>query len=277
MKKKRRIKKGIIKSFILSIMGISFISLGISIYNIYTWEEDSKDIEEQVIEIEKIVEIEEIEDTPEVEIIEPVEEVDEFNPYWDYINMKLIDVNFEELKKINSSVAGWIKVNGTRINYPFVQTTDNDFYLTHSFNKSYNRGGWVFLDYENNKELSDKNNIIYAHGRDDNTMFGSLRRIFDNGWLDKTSNHVINISTEKENSLWQVFSVYHIPVTSDYLQVKFDTNEEFVTFGNMLLTRSMHDFKTSISENDIILTLSTCYSKTERMVLHAKLIKKETR
>lgn len=277
MKKKRRLKKGIVKSFVLFIMGISFISLGISIYNIYTWEEDSKDIEEQVIEIQQIVEVEEVEDTIDVEIIEPVEEVDEFNPYWDYINMKLIDVNFEELKSINSSVTGWIKVNGTRINYPFVQTTDNDFYLTHSFNKKYNRGGWVFLDYENNKDLSDKNNIIYAHGRDDNTMFGSLRRIFNNGWLDKTSNHVINISTEKENSLWQVFSVYHIPVTSDYLQVKFDTNEEFLKFGNMLLARSMHDFKTSISENDIILTLSTCYSKTERMVLHAKLIKKEAR
>ncbi len=54
-------------------------------------------------------------------------------------------------------------------------------------------------------------------------------------------------------------------------------NESFIDFGNMLLERSIHNFNTTINENDIFLTLSTCYNENEKMVMHAKLIKKERR
>ena len=50
--------------------------------------------------------------------------------------MDLINVNFTELKKINYDTIGWIQVNGTNINYPLVQTKNNDYYLTRSFDKS---------------------------------------------------------------------------------------------------------------------------------------------
>ncbi len=96
--------------------------------------------------------------------------------------------------------------------------------------------------------------------------------LYKNEWLNNTNNHVIKMSTKYENTLWQVFSIYHIPTTNDYIKINFDSNE---TFGNMLIERSMHNFNTSINENDIILTLSTCYDDYEKMVLHAKLIKKE--
>ena len=55
--------------------------------------------------------------------------------------MNMINVNFNDLKKTNPDIVGWIKVNGTNINYPFVQSKDNKYYLTHSFNKSYNSAG----------------------------------------------------------------------------------------------------------------------------------------
>ncbi len=88
--------------------------------------------------------------------------------------MNMINVNFNDLKKNNPDVAGWLKVNGTNINYPFVQASDNKYYLIHSFNKSYNAAGWVFLDYRNNN-TNNKNTILYAQGRNDKTMFGSLK------------------------------------------------------------------------------------------------------
>lgn len=69
-----------------------------------------------------------------------------------------------------------MKVNGTNINYHFVQANDNIYYLTHSFNKSYNAVGWVFLDYRNNN-TNNKNTIIYAHGRTNKTMFGVIIQI----------------------------------------------------------------------------------------------------
>ena len=256
---------------------ICFIFLILSIKDVLRWKLESNKIEQQIEKIQEIVEVEEAEDTEEVEIIEQVEEIPESNPYWDYINMNLINVDFNELKKINSNTKGWIQVNGTNINYPFVQAKDNKYYLTHSFDKSYNNAGWVFLDYRNNINSLSKNTIIYAHGRLDTTMFGSLKNILKSGWLNNTNNYVVKLSTEKENTLWQVFSVYHIPTTSDYIKTEFSSIEEFKNWTNMLINRSSHNFNTSVSENDNVLTLSTCYNDNEKVVLHAKLIKKETR
>ena len=131
--------------------------------------------------------------------------------------------------------------------------------------------------YRNDINTLNKNTIIYAHGRLDVTMFGSLKNILDNGWLDNSANYVVKLSTEKENTLWQVFSVYRIPTTNDYIKVNFDSNLEFKNWALMLMNRSFHNFNTNISENDNVLTLSTCYNDEEKVVLHAKLIKKETR
>jgi len=275
MNKKRKQKwKNIIA---LIIFLICFIILIISIKDVIKWELDSNKIEKQIEEIQEIVEIDESEKNKKIEIIEQKEEIPKSNPYWDYIKMNLINVNFNELKQINSSTKGWIQVNGTNINYPFVQATDNEYYLSHSFDKSWNSAGWVFLDYRNDINLLSKNTILYAHGRLDYTMFGSLRNITKSKWLSDSNNYVVKLSTETGNTLWQVFSVYHIPTTNDYIQVDFNSDDEFSNWVNMLIDRSIHNFNTTIQSNDNILTLSTCYDDYEKVVLHAKLIKKETR
>ena len=108
-------------------------------------------------------------------------------------------------------------------------------------------------------------------------MFGTLRNTLNSNWLNNTNNHIIKLSTEYENSLWQIFSVYHIETTNDYLEINFNTDDNFIDFANMLIDRSIYNFNTTINENDHILTLSTCYTDAEKMVIHAKLIKKETR
>ena len=246
------------------------------IINITKWIIDSNTTNTQIEEIQNIVTIEESSDNENTEIIEQ-EPKEENNPYWDYIKMNLINVDFQELKSTNNQTVGWIQVNGTNINYPFVQANDNKYYLTHSFDKSHNTSGWVFLDYRNNIQTLDKNTILYAHGRIDKTMFGTLKNILNNDWLTNTDNYIIKLSTEYENSLWQIFSAYHIPTTSDYLQINFENNEDFKNFANMLTERSQYNFNTTVNENDYILTLSTCYNSSEKMVIHAKLIKKETR
>lgn len=263
------------KNIILILMFlILFITLNISIYNIIKWKLDSNKTNEEINTIQENANIEEVQDNKGTEIIKQAKKIPKENPYWDYIKMNMIDVNFDNLKKINSDVVGWIKVNGTNINYPFVQSKDNKYYLTHSFSKSYNNAGLVFLDYRNNN-INNRNTIIYAHGRTDKTMFGTLRKVLNNGWINNTNNYVIKISTEKENSLWQIFSIYHIPTTNDYLQTEFKDEREYQRFLNILKNRSNHNFNTSITSNDTILTLSTCYNDSEKMVVHAKLIKKQ--
>lgn len=261
---------------ILFIFLILLSTFTISIINIIKWKIDSNKTNDEITNIQENVDVEEVQDTENTEIIEQVEEVPEENPYWDYINIDMINVNFSDLKKTNPDVVGWLKVNGTNINYPFVQSSDNKYYLTHSFNKSYNAAGWVFLDYRNNG-TNNKNTIIYAHGRTDKTMFGTLRKVLNNGWLNNTDNFVIKISTETENSLWQIFSLYYIPTTSDYLQTDFSDNTEYQKFLDMLKNRSSHNFNTNVTSTDNILTLSTCYNNSDKMVVHAKLIKKEVK
>ena len=106
-------------------------------------------------------------------------------------------------------------------------------------------------------------------------MFGSLKNIFKNDWLNNQNNYVVKLSTEKENSLWQVFSVYIIPTTNDYIKVNFNSNYEFNEWVNVLKNRSNFNFNTTVNELDKVLTLSTCYNENEKVVLHAKLIKLE--
>ncbi len=260
--------------FILIIMFIFTIILIISLANIINWKIDSNKIEKQINDL-KSTEIIETLDDEYTEIINPEENKE--NPYWDYIKMNLISVNFNDLKTINSDVVGWIKVNGTNINYPFVQKNNNDYYLTRDFNKSYNDAGWVFMDYRNNINDFDKNTILYAHGRLDSTMFGSLKNIIRSNWYSNKDNHVIKLSTETENSLWQVFSVYHIETTNDYIETYFYDDEVYQNFLNLLKDRSTYNFNINLNSQDKIITLSTCYNNEEKVVMHAKLIKKAVR
>lgn len=269
-----KVKKNKLKVMIPILLMIVFgVILIISIIKIIGWNKDNDNTSKQIEIVQNEAKIEEVEDDDNAKIIEQPVKVPKTNPYWDYIKMNMINVDFTELKKINNDVKGWIQVNGTNINYPFVQASDNKYYLNHSFNKSLNYAGWVFLDYRNNL-TNNKNTIIYAHGRLDKTMFGSLRNILSSGWLNNTDNYVVKLSTEKENTLWQVFSVYHIPTTSDYIQTEFSSDDEFLQLITKLKDRSMFNFNTDVNSNDNILTLSTCYSDTEKVVLHAKLIKK---
>ena len=245
----------------------------ISAVKIILWKIDSNNTNKMINKLNDI-NVKNVKDNDNTIVISQ-DNIDENSPYWYYIKMNLINVNFNDLKTINSDTKGWIQVLGTNINYPFVQASDNDFYLNHSFDKSNNDAGWLFLDYRNNVENFDTNTIIYGHSRLDKTMFGTLKNVFTNGWLDDINNHVIRLSTEYENTLWQVFSVYKIPTTNDYLYNNFNNNKDYINFINLIKGRSSYDFNTSVNENDKILTLSTCYGNSDKVVMHAKLIKKE--
>ncbi len=268
---------------------ISFtIILSISLYKITVKQINYKEIETQELNIRKLVSLVEISNNENTEIINPPDEPQiepdensnsniEANDYWDYINTPLISVDFNSLINKNNDTVAWVKLNGTNINYPVVQTTDNNYYLHHAFDNSYNEAGWVYMDYRNNPEDFNQNTIIYGHGMNNNTIFGSLKYVVDSWWYENPDNHILKISTKYENTLWQVFSVYTIPEESYYLQTDFDDDEKFTEFLGNLSSRSFYNFGVQLNQNDKIVTLSSCYNNQLRVVLHAKLIKKEAR
>ena len=271
-KKKRKKKKN--TTWIFVILFSIFISIIVfCLIKIFIWGKDNKDTSKVINDITNAVNVTLRDDDNNTELVNDTNE-EETSDYWYYIKFPLIDVDITELKEKNSDTVGWINVNNTNINYPFVQTKDNSYYLNHSFDKKYNEAGWVFLDYRNNNDLNNKNTILYAHSRLDKTMFGSLSKVLKSSWYNNKDNHIIRLSTDTENTLWQIFSVYKIPEESYYITTNFNSNEEYTKFLNTIKQRSIHNFNTNLDTNDKILTLSTCYSDTERTVVHAKLIKR---
>lgn len=274
-KKKVKIEKNI-WSIVIIICSFIIIILLVILFNWYLENKKTNDMIEIINEVAEVKEIEVAEPTTSENNQENVTTTT-ISDYYRYANMNMLEVNFENLISINEDTKGWIKVEGTNINYPFVQANDNDYYLKHSYDKTSNKKGWVFLDYRNSMDNLSKNTILYAHGLVNNTMFGSMRKVIKPSWYNKKNNHIIKVSTPYNNELWQVFSTYTIEPESYYITTNFSSDDEFLNFISVLKSRSVYDYNIDVGASDKILTLSSCYDNTKRMVLHAKLISVQER
>ena len=183
------------------------------------------------------------------------------------------ELDFEKLFEINRSTVGWIKVPNTTIDYPVAQSSDNSFYLTHSFDKSWNSAGWIFADYRNKFDGTDKNIIIYGHNRMDSSMFATLSNTQKSEWYNNPTNKYITFTTPEKTYVYEVFSVYTIKSETYYLSTDFANDNAYLEFLNTIKKRSIHDFGVTLFSFDSILTLSTCDATGKsRVILHAKQI-----
>ena len=186
------------------------------------------------------------------------------------------NIDFEKLKEQNEDVIAWIKVEDTDIEYPIVQTKDNEYYLTHSFDKSQNDAGWIFADYRNKFDGTDKNIVIYGHNRKDGSMFSTLHNFLDEDWLNSDRKVKIIFITEDETEIYEVFSVYEIKKENYYINTTFQNDNQLTKFLNTIQKRSKKEFNVEVSKEDTILTLSTCSDKRGyRVVTHARKVKGE--
>ena len=181
-------------------------------------------------------------------------------------------IDFDELKNKNEDVVAYLKVKNTNIEYIVVKGKNNNYYLNHNFNKEYNMSGWVFADYKNKFDGTDKNIIIYGHNIQDGSMFGTLHNILKKDWYENEENLKITLITNDGEQIYKVFSVYQIKDEDYYIKTEFAENE-FQKFVENLKKRSIHNFNEDLKDTNTILTLSTCSaSGKERVVLHAKKI-----
>lgn len=178
---------------------------------------------------------------------------------------------FKELKNLNADFRGWIKVEGTNIDYPITQADNNTYYLKHDFFKKSNPAGTVFLDYENN-HFEDFNTIIYAHYMKNKTLFHNLQFFKEESFFK--NNEEITIETADAIYKYEVFSI-HVPSTKfKYTIPNFSTKEECNDFINEIKKRSLFKTEHEVTAESKILTLSTCsYEfKDARTVVHALLV-----
>ena len=245
MKRKYKLKNWILIFFII----ICLLIFIYSIYNIYGWKKNVDDNDDVVKKIDDSIKIIKDEKT----------------------NEDKYDIDFETLKNENSDTVAYLSVNGTNINYVVVKTKDNDYYLKHNFNKKYNVAGWIFADYKNKFDNTDKNIVIYGHNTKNGSMFGSMKNILKKSWQEVDNNLNITFVTQQGSYIYRVFSVYSIVPEDYYINTEFNSSKEYIKFLDTIKSRSIYDFKTTLNENDTVLTLSTCASNgTRRVVLHAK-------
>ena len=85
-----------------------------------------------------------------------------------------ITVDFDSLIEQNGDVVGWLFCENTPINYPVLQSSDNNYYLRKMINKKYNIAGSIFMDYRSQSDMSSLNTIVYGHNMKNDTMFGTF-------------------------------------------------------------------------------------------------------
>lgn len=264
-------KKPVLK-YILIIICLAIIF--ISGYILINWIIDNWQIEQINQNITKNIVLKDTSDNGK--LVNPPQ--NKKSDYYYYAALPFYQVDFSNLIFQNQDTVGFIHMNNTNINFPIVQANDNDYYLNHTFDKSKNKAGWIFMDYRNDSRNLDDNTIIYGHSRVDRTMFGSLRNVLTSYWQNNPANYVIFLSTLKENMIFQIFSIYTIKSESYYITTDFKNNEEKANWLKTMQKRNIAPINTEVNINDKILTLSTCQNNFGgRLVIQAKLIKKQDR
>lgn len=155
----------------------------------------------------------------------------------------------------NSDIIGKLYIPNTSLNVPIVQGEDNEYYLNHLIDKSYNTLGSVFLDYRN--QVTDQKILIYGHNSwDVSTEFHMLENYLDSNYYDGHSE--IYFETDDQVYHYRIFSVYI--ATNDFQHVNLKLSDsEYATHLYWLSSQSIYDTGVSVSNYDDILILQTCY------------------
>lgn len=190
---------------------------------------------------------------------------------------KLEEQNLYLLKKFkeeNPDVVAVIEIPGTAVKYPLLHANDNSFYLRKGLNKEYDLAGSIFMDTNNNTDLSDDNTVIYGHHLELESMFTPLDQYRKQDFAEK--HRAIYITTEEGLRQYYVFAAYGIPADYDYRTLEFMYDADKIPYFEKLKNNSEVKLETrDFKEDDTIITLSTCQYDyaDQRLAVHALRIK----
>lgn len=177
-------------------------------------------------------------------------------------------INFQELKSMNADAVAYIIIEGTDIKYPVMQTTNNEYYLSHDIDKKSNECGAIYMDYQNDKRVTDKNTVIYGHNLKNGKMFADIEKIAS-GELGNDVN--IEIYTPEKSMRFKVFSAY-TTIPEEFSVNTEITEKDYDQYVERLKSKSEKEFVGKPEKSNQIISLSTC-DKTgnQRVLVHAEL------
>lgn len=173
----------------------------------------------------------------------------------------LPSVDFEILQENGPDIIAWLTLPDTAVNYPVTQAEDNDYYLRHLYDGTYNKAGCLFADYENKKDFSDRNTIIYGHNMRDGSMFASLNEYKEQSYYD--SHPQMYLVTPDGGYLCDIFAAFEAKPkesgsdTSPW-RMEWKDDGAYTTWLSAMADRSVVETDVTVTSSDKVLTLSTC-------------------
>ena len=185
------------------------------------------------------------------------------------------EVNFTELQETYNASIGWVRIEGTRVDYPVAQWTNNSYYLNHLLDGTRNNNGTIFMDYRNNTDLSDRNTFIYGHHMKNGSMFGSLVGYKKQSYYEE--HPIVEYITPEKTWRAEIFSAQIVDAGSDVFTLVYADDEEFNAYLKEMQKASLIDTDVTVTAEDRILTLMTCTYEYDnaRFVVQAKLVDEE--
>ncbi|MCR5799568.1 MAG: class B sortase [Lachnospiraceae bacterium] len=187
---------------------------------------------------------------------------------------------YEALYQKNRRIVGWLKIEDTNIDYPVMQTTNNDYYLDHNYNQEYDKNGSIFLDKDCDPAFPNDNMIIYGHHMKSGRMFGNLNYYAKESYYKE--HPVILFDTIYEEGQYEIMYVFRSKIYSEeeivfkyYKFIDATSEDEFYSNMEEMEKLSLYDTGVTAEYGDKLITLSTC-DNTEnngRFVVVAKKIK----
>ncbi|MBS7302540.1 MAG: class B sortase, partial [Lachnospiraceae bacterium] len=187
---------------------------------------------------------------------------------------------YETLYKKNKKLIGWLKIDDTNIDYPVMQTVNNEYYLDHNFNQEYDKNGSLFLDKDCNAAFPNTNMIIYGHHMKSGKMFGNLNYYSKESYYKEHPR--IQFDTIYEEGLYDIMYVFRSRIYNEdevvfkyYKFLDVNSEDEFYSAMDEMARMSLYDTGVTAAYGDKLITLSTCDSSEEdgRFVVVAKKIK----
>lgn len=139
-----------------------------------------------------------------------------------------LPIAFEALQKVNPDIKGWIRIEGTQINYPIVQAKDNDFYLNHNFNGEKSASGAIFLDFESRGDFDGRNNILYGHNMKNGTMFKDVVKYKDETFFKE--HPYFTIYTPRREIRLKAVAAYYGEARPIVRKTRFASQQSFDAF-----------------------------------------------
>lgn len=173
-----------------------------------------------------------------------------------FVDKRAPIVDFEGLKKQNEDILGWIYSPGTPINYPVVQGDTNDEYLYRTADRTSNRCGSIFLDCQNDKDLTDSNNVIHGHNMQNGSMFADIMKYTEQKYYDEHPR--IWLVTPEQTYSIELFSGFVTSSDSDVWKLTFAEAEDFTAWKSDMTKKSYFQSQVVPMAGEKVVTLSTC-------------------